>query len=307
MPRSLESRVVTTGLTALGLTTAWFAAFKLAMWRSEVVHEEKASIHRLFFDKWTVKFPQEAFNLVDFLTTTFLIVGGVAALGVAFWMTERLRSGATRSPEDTKHVRGFFRIAGLGFIWLGLDEIFLIHEFASANLLVHDALFLGFYGIVGLVACLAYWRVLVEKRIALSMLLIGAVFHGTTLALDVIQDKVTVWVPEEPFEMIAAGFYAIGMATYFAGYLSHTALMDRVEAFEKKEKAKVARQMRFEQKHRREQRAMHAQSLPPSAIEPLPAGFGTHTAPIPKAPKRQALPGSVAPSPSLPSDPTWAR
>lgn len=216
MRRHLESRILWLGLTFLAITSALYTAYKLAMWSSVVVHEEAGSIHRLFFERWTLRFPREAFNLVDFLTTTFLILGGAAALMIAFWMSQRIRAGIAGA--DARTIRRFFRLVGVGFVWLGFDEIFLIHEFASANLYVHDGLFLAAYAAVGLLAVAIWWRVIASSRAALAVLVAGAAIHGASLGMDFLQDLGR-WLPEEPAEMVAAGLYALGMALYAARIL----------------------------------------------------------------------------------------
>ena len=223
MRRRLEIRVAVLGTVILSLTAAWFALFKYLMWSSVVVHEEKASIHRQFFGDVVVRFPQETFNLVDFLTTTYLMAAGGFALTIAFWMTERLRRNVAKSPRDAHAVRRFFRIAGLGLLWLGLDEIFLIHELVSANLYVPDQWFLLAYAAVGALAALLHWRVVVTSGIAVAMIAVGVLFHGASLGMDFFQEQLG-WVPEEPFEMLAAGFYATGLGCYAAKILGATPL-----------------------------------------------------------------------------------
>ena len=220
MRPSFELRILRLGLCVLAATCAWFVLFKLAMWSSVVVHEEKASIHRLFFDRWTLRFPQEPFNLVDFLTTSFLLLAGVFALVVALWMGERLRT--RRAGPDARGVRRFFRLAGLGLLWLGLDEIFLIHEFLSANLHVHDALFLAGYAAAGAAALAFWWRVVFSSRIALGVLAAGAAIHGAAIGMDFLQELAP-WFPEEPAEMVAAGLYALSMGLYAARLLAGSA------------------------------------------------------------------------------------
>lgn len=223
MRHRLEFRVALVGTAIVAFTAAWFAAFKYLMWNSVVVHEEERSIHRLFFDRVTVRFPQEDFNLVDFLTTSFLMAAGGFALTIAFWMTERLRRNAARSPRDAHAVRRFFRLAGFGLLWLGLDEIFLIHEFVSANLYIPDQWFLLAYAAAGAAIAVAHYRVVLTSGFAISMFALGMCFHAGSLGMDFFQDQLG-WVPEEPFEMLAAGFYAIGMACYAAKILSATPL-----------------------------------------------------------------------------------
>ncbi len=219
MRRDFESRILRLGLTLLATTAAFFVAFKLAMWSSVVVHEEPSSIHRVFFDRWLLRFPQESFNLVDFLTTMFLLLGGLFALVTAFWMGERVRTG--RAGADARKIRRFFRLAGLGLVWLGFDEIFLIHEFASANLYVHDAAFLAGYAAIALLAFALWWRIVFSNRTALAVLAAGAVLHAGAIGMDFLQD-LGVWLPEEPTEMLAAGFYALSMTLYCARLLAAT-------------------------------------------------------------------------------------
>lgn len=215
MGLSTEMRAARTGLAIVAACAAWFVAFKLSMWNSVVVHAEPSSIHRLFFGRVLLRFPQEPFNLVDFLTTTFLVVAGVTALGVAFGMGERLRLGTARRSGDARYLRGFFGMAGIGLVWVGLDEIFLIHEFASANLLVPDHWFLGAYGAAALAVCVVRWKALITSRVGLAVLALGALLHGGAIGLDFFQEQLG-WVPEEPIEMIAAGCYATAMAVYAA-------------------------------------------------------------------------------------------
>lgn len=220
--RSTEARMVRNGWVGLLAVAAVFTAIKLASWSSVVVHEGSASIHRQFPGGFVIRFPQEPFNLVDFLTGTFLILAGACGAAIAFGMTERLRAGRAASTADARRARTFFRLAAAGFVWLGLDELFLLHELASANLYVHDALFLAGYGLAGLAACVWYQRVLRTSGWALASLFLGAVFHGASLGMDFAQEWLG-WVPEEPFEMLAAGFYATGFAAYAARLLESPA------------------------------------------------------------------------------------
>ena len=206
------------GLAGLALVAGLFAAGKVAFWRSVVVHEEPSSIHRLFPGGILVRFPQEPSNVADFLTGTFLLVAGVLAFVTAFAISERLRGGRAWRPADACAVRNFFALAGAGFVWLGIDEVFLVHELLSANLFVSDAGILAVYAAAGLAACLRFQRVLRTSWLGLGTLVFGAVLHGSALALDFFQHRLG-WVPEEPLEMLAAGFYALGIATYAARLL----------------------------------------------------------------------------------------
>lgn len=208
--RSGEAKVIVRGLAALFVVAGLFGAGKLAFWQSTVVHEERSSVHRLFPGGVVVRFPQESLNAADLLTGGFLALAGVTALGISFVVGERVRSGASS-------VRTFFALAGAGLVWLGLDEVFLVHEFLSANLYVNDNWILLVYGLVGVVAAVAWQRVLRASVAAMAVMAAGALLHGGSLGLDFAQDVIG-WAPEEPLEMLAAGLYALGMAAYFVRF-----------------------------------------------------------------------------------------
>lgn len=212
--RTGEVRVIVQGLAVLMVVAGLFAAGKLAFWRSTVVHEEKSSIHRVFPGGTVLRFPQESPNAADILTGGFLALAGATALGLSFSMGERLRARRVTSVRDAQVVRTFFALAGVGLLWLGFDEIFLAHEFLSANLYVSDSLILLAYAAAGGVAAVVWQRVLRASRPALAVMTFGALLHAASLGLDFVQDSIG-WAPEEPLEMLAAGLYALGMATYF--------------------------------------------------------------------------------------------
>jgi hypothetical protein len=206
-PSTLEKRVLTVGLEVLVTAALWLLAFKLVLWSSVVVHEEPASIHRLFFGRWVVRFPQEPVTFVDVVTSLFLMIGGAAALIHAAWLA---------SPAHPLHPgRRFWSLAGIGLVWLGMDELFTLHEFLSANLFVNDNAILAVYATVAVVAAAAYWRALASSPTGFAVLAVGAAFHGSALAFDFLQDRYG-WLPEEPFEMLGAGFYCLAMAVYLA-------------------------------------------------------------------------------------------
>jgi hypothetical protein len=215
---AVEARVLERGLAILGGVSLFFLVFKLAMWSSVVVHAEKASIHRLFFGRYLVRFPQEPVTLVDVLTAFFLMFGGAAALTLSAWMSDRIRSGSSNA-ADLAWARPFWRMAGAGLVWLGLDELFTIHELIAANLGFDDNWVLVVYAIGGLAACIRWRDTLLTSRPALAVLFVGALFHGSSILMDHWQDSFT-WLPEEPFEMLAAGLYCIGMALYCVKTLS---------------------------------------------------------------------------------------
>src|SRR5687768_8393447 len=123
--RSAESRVVVNGMAVLLAVAAIFTAAKIALWESVVVHEEPSSVHRLFAGGFVLRIPQEPSNLADLFTGAFLVLGGVCALAIAFGMTQRLLDRRTANSADARRVRAFFRLAGFGLLWLGIDEVFL--------------------------------------------------------------------------------------------------------------------------------------------------------------------------------------
>lgn len=279
--RSAESRIVRNGWVGLAAVAAVFAVTKVALWSSVVVHEERTSIHRRFPGGLVVRFPQEAFNLADFLTGTFLILAGACAAAIAFAMSERIRTRRTASIRDAFRVRAFMRLAAFGFVWLGIDEVFLVHELLSANLYVHDALFLALYGGAGFLAAIWYQRVLRASGWALGVLAMGAMFHGAALGMDFAQEWLG-WVPEEPFEMIAAGFYAIGLATYAVRFLSAFATETARADLGASTNALAA---------------THYYS---------PAASGTWFVPRPERPRIHPAPEPPADAPTpLPQDPAW--
>lgn len=220
MGRSPTFVVVRTGALLLALIAGWFLVFKILIWNSVVVHAESASIHRVFFDRVYVRFAQETFSLADFLTGSFFLLGGAAAIALSIWMTSRLRDARPELAAEIRSQRTFFRLAGTGMIWLTLDELFVIHETLSANLYVHDALFLVLYSVVGLAACLHWRRIFLANRLGLAVMCFGAAIHVFAVGLDFVPSRI--WVPEEPLEFLAAGVYAIGMVTYAVDIVAQT-------------------------------------------------------------------------------------
>lgn len=213
-----ELRLIVRGVAVLFVVACVFALGKVAFWKSTVVHEERSSIHRMFPGGVVVRFPQESVNAADLLTAASLGLGGAIALGIAFGMGERLRARRVTSASDARAVRAFFAFAGAGLVWLAIDEVFLVHEMLSANFLVDDNKILAVYAAIGGVACLAWNRVLRASWLGLGVLACGAGLHAGAMALDFLQHSI-VWGPEEPLEMLAAGFYAIGIAAYFARFV----------------------------------------------------------------------------------------
>lgn len=251
-----EARLIVRGLGVLFVVSALFAAGKLAWWRSALVHSEATSTHRVFPGDVYVRFPQEPLNAADLLTGGFLALAGAIALGVSFGMGERLRTGRVTRAADARSVRAFFALAGVGLLWLGFDEVFLVHEFISANLYIGDAWILLGYAAAGGAAVLAWQRVLRSSGPALAVLAVGALFHGASLGLDFAQDSIG-WAPEEPLEMLGAGFYALAMATYGVRLVLGDALLG------------AARRVT----------AAGVRDLPDSAIQPLAQPAGAFTDP----------------------------
>lgn len=206
--------MIVQGIAVLLAVAGLFAAWKLAFWQSVVVHQEKSSIHRLFPGGLVLRFPQEPMNAADLLTGGFLVLAGATALGLAFSMGERMRARRVTTVRDARSVRSFFALAGVGLLWLGFDEIFLAHEFLSANLYISDNWILLAYAAGGGVAVIVWQRVLRASGPALAVMAVGALLHAVSLGLDFAQDSIG-WAPEEPLEMLAAGFYALANATYF--------------------------------------------------------------------------------------------
>lgn len=275
-----EGRLIVRGLAVLFVVAAFFAASKVALWRSEVVHSERTSIHRVVPGDILLRFPQEPLNMADILTGGFLALAGAIAFGIAFGMGERLRTGRVTRTADAHSVRTFFAFAGAGLIFLGFDEVFLVHEFLSANLYIGDAYILLAYAAVGGVAAIAWQRVLRASGPALGVLVVGAMFHGAALGLDFVQDAIG-WAPEEPLEMLGAGFYALAMATYGVRLVLLDALAPSAVFATGRRAAATAS-------------AAAVWELPDSAIQPL----APSEAPItgdPAWPRAQAWP----------SDPAW--
>ncbi len=206
----------------MGGAVLLFTAWKLALRGSVVVHAEPGSIHRRLFGWLVVRFPQEPFNLVDFLTGQFLILGGAIALCAAAGLSRRLEAGGLWDASSQRSERAFFRVAGIGLVWLGFDELFLVHEFLSANLFVSDAGILLVYGVVAAVAGIAWRRLLLSCRGGPPVLVAGGLLHVMALACDLFGPK-GVWLPEEPLEMLAAGCYALALALYAATTLARAA------------------------------------------------------------------------------------
>lgn len=197
---------------ALASVAVFFLAFKLLAWSSVLVHEEGRSVHRVFFGRWLVRFSQEPATLVDVLTSLFLVMAGLAAGAAAFRITLALEHPASpASPESVRALRAgrtFYRLVLAGALWLGADEMFLLHETLSANAPIPDPVVLAIYGLGALAACAFGWRELARRPVALRLLALGASFHVAALGMDFVQERFT-WLPEEPFEMLAAGIYAL--------------------------------------------------------------------------------------------------
>lgn len=297
-PSSGETRVIVRGLAVIFVVASLFAAWKIAFWQSQVVHTEVSSIHRLFPGGILVRFPQEPVNAVDILTGGFLALAGATALAISFGMGERLRRGRVVRSGDARSVRAFFALAGIGLIWLGFDEVFLAHEFLSANLDIGDSWILLGYAAVGGLAVLAWQRVLRSSTAALVVMGVGALFHASALGLDFLQDSIG-WAPEEPLEMLGAAFYALAMATYATRLVLADALSERAPATERVATERVATPI---------------YELPASAIEPLvapatpgvvPSMHQVMPAPPAASPAAQPWPAPTPSAHAWPSDPAW--
>lgn len=203
-------------MTALACVSAFFLAFKAVAWNSVVVHEEGRSVHRLFFGRWLVRFSEEPVTLVDVLTSSFLGIAGLAAACAAFAISVRLETTTVCDfSRALVRRRSFHRLVAFGAIWLAADEMFLLHETLSANAPIPDPVVLAIYALGALAACGFGWRELVRRPSALRLLAVGAALHVSALWMDFVQERFA-WLPEEPFEMLAAGFYALAFVVLAA-------------------------------------------------------------------------------------------
>jgi len=187
-----------------------------------------------YFGKIRVLVPTEPFNLMDFLTSEFLLISGLTALLVS--------SVLRRIPHKTDH-KLLYLLTGFGFIYLELDEIFKIHEFFGLNLanLLYPNLkgteilskdfngeIIFAYAVIAIVLFLMKLKFFLGNRIASCFLFIGLLFHAFAAALDFIHEKGALFASlesllgpfgftlhyDEFYEVIAAFFYLMAIIFY---------------------------------------------------------------------------------------------
>ena len=187
-----------------------------------------------YLGKFRVMVPIEPFNLMDLLTCDFLLLSGLISLLILALLK--------RVPFKPDH-NLIYRLLGVGFVYLGLDEVFKIHEFLGLNL-AHlsypnlagmDILNRDFngeiivaYAVVALVFSLMNLKFILADRTAFCFFFIGLLFHTSAAAIDFIHERGPLFLSikrilgpfgfflnyDEFYEVVAAFFYLFAVIFY---------------------------------------------------------------------------------------------
>jgi hypothetical protein len=209
LPR--ESRLLLPGLLALGIVLVVFVFDKLGEYSRVFVSHAQYWDNYVYFGRYPLRLPTEPFTLGDYLNSTLLLLSGLTAFFLLGALAVLRGPGAPGLPRRESV---FWRLLGVGFVYLALDEIFMFHEFIGANLHFDDGrIVLGYLVLMGITGLL-FRRKFLSIRAAFACLLIGAFLQ----ALGGVADRFHFWeggfTPEEVAETSASGFYLLAVLQY---------------------------------------------------------------------------------------------
>lgn len=185
----------------------------------------------IYFERIFVLKPYEPLKMGDLITSAFLILSGISCF-ITYFVLKNL-------PHKVKDKSLWFFFF-IGFIYLGLDEMLLIHEFIGLNLALlfynnysleniinkdfNDTIIL-LYAVVAFIVFALQFSFFKRNRLAFLFLSIGFLFQVAAAILDYSWKsfyalKKSFWLShlfiyrEEFFEMTAAAFYFSAFILY---------------------------------------------------------------------------------------------
>lgn len=185
----------------------------------------------VYFDKIFIIRPYEPSNMRDIITSTFLILTGCLCF-ITYVILRNVPHGVNHKP--------LWLLFSIGFLYLGLDELFLFHEFMGLNL-AHlyyntnsldnildkdfNGLIIVLYAVLALVVFVVRFSFFKEDRLALLFLGIGFLFQGSAAIIDYLWNNLLVLqnlfgplkflvFRDEFFEMTASAMYFSAFILY---------------------------------------------------------------------------------------------
>lgn len=126
----------------------------------------------------------------DLAISDVVNAGGFAALAVTAFLAAAFREFSAGASD---RLWRFYFLLGLGAAFLSIDEIYTLHETFGHNvepvtalpLVSHaDDFFVVLFGLAGAVFCVWYRQILLEHRVALTVLCLGGAIFAAAAAVD---------------------------------------------------------------------------------------------------------------------------